>query len=75
LEAATQFVWVDFVEGSPERCPVGDILWPGIFECVTKRMIASNTAFEGFEGVALELQEDKCSGAFRRDRLKIGNCN
>jgi hypothetical protein len=49
LEAVTEFVWLKLVEGPPEGCPVGDILWLGILQCFAERVIAPETAFEGVE--------------------------
>jgi hypothetical protein len=36
LETVTKLVWREFVKGTPERCPVGDILWLNVIECLTE---------------------------------------
>ncbi len=71
LEAVTEFVRLEIVEGPPEGCPVGDILWLDVAKGVPERVIAAYTAFEGVEGVALELPKHECSCSFGRDRLNL----
>ncbi|GAA0449677.1 hypothetical protein GCM10008985_01420 [Halococcus dombrowskii] len=67
LEAISEFIGMKFVEGPPERRPIRDVLWLSVVESLSKRMIALKTAFEGVEGVALELPQDKCGSSFGRD--------
>jgi hypothetical protein len=55
LEAVTEFLRLKIVDGSPEGCPVGDILWLDIIQCLAEGVVTPKTAFEGVEGVALEL--------------------
>jgi len=61
---------VKVVEGTPERRPVRDVLWL-VVESLPEGVIPSETAFEGVEGVALELPEDQSGGSFGRDRLNL----
>ena len=71
LEAVTEFLWLKIVEGPPERCPVGDIVWLDIIKRLSERMVPAKTAFEGVERIALELPQHDCSGPFRRDGLNL----
>jgi hypothetical protein len=49
FEAATQLIWINSIERSPEGCPVGDILWRGIVQGLPKRVIALDATFDGVE--------------------------
>jgi len=49
LEAVTKFFGLKVVEGPPEGCPVGDILWLNVFQCFTKGVVTPQAAFEGFD--------------------------
>jgi hypothetical protein len=49
LKTVTEFVRTEIVEGPPERCPVWDIVWLNVIECVPEGVIAPKAAFEGLE--------------------------
>jgi len=75
LETVTEFVRLEIVERTPERRPIGDVLWLDVVEHFSERMIPAKAAFEGDSFDALELPQNECRGSFRGDRLDLRDRN